>query len=166
MYQPFAVLTRPCLHKWHIVPVRNFHIQHQFLQTWKPRKLPGYFYLLSCKGKSSKQREGKTHHQWSQVLLYLPFSGFFESKSLHYYCRNNWKQHTAWKMSLFGVILVRVFPYSFQMRENTDQKNSEYGYFSRSDIQLFAIFGWLNNVMTEYHSKFTKMIKDDIWQFP
>ena len=27
-----------------------------------------------------------------------------------------------------------VSPYSVQMRENTDQKNSKYGYFSRSDI--------------------------------
>ena len=26
----------------------------------------------------------------------------------------------------------RIFPYSVQMRENTDQKNCEYGHFSRS----------------------------------
>ena len=26
----------------------------------------------------------------------------------------------------------RIFPYSVQMRENTDQKNYEYGHFSRS----------------------------------
>ena len=49
---------------------------------------------------------------------------------------------TAWKMSVFGVFLVRVFPhldwilrfspYSVRMRENTDQKNSEYGHFSHS----------------------------------
>ena len=45
-----------------------------------------------------------------------------------------------------GVILVRIFrirtkygeirsisPYSVQMRENTDESNSEYGHFSRSD---------------------------------
>ena len=30
--------------------------------------------------------------------------------------------------------------YSVRMRENTDQKNSEYGYFSRSD-NIFAIYG-------------------------
>ena len=48
-------------------------------------------------------------------------------------------------MSVFGVILVRIFhirtdygeirnisPYSFQMPENTDQNNSEIGHFLRS----------------------------------
>ena len=28
-------------------------------------------------------------------------------------------------------------PYSVQMRQNTDQKNSEYGHFSRSENQQF-----------------------------
>ena len=57
---------------------------------------------------------------------------------------------TAWKVSLFGVFLVRISlirteyweirsisSYLVQMRENTDQKNSEYGPFSRSEKQLF-----------------------------
>ena len=35
-------------------------------------------------------------------------------------------------MSVFGVILVRIFPYSVRMRKNTDQNNSEYGHFLRS----------------------------------
>ena len=49
---------------------------------------------------------------------------------------------TACKVSVFGVILVRIFrhsdctrkdtEYSFRMRENTDQNNSEYGHFLRS----------------------------------
>ena len=48
-----------------------------------------------------------------------------------------------WNVSLFGVILVRIFPafpririeYSVQMwenAENVDQNNSEYGHFLRS----------------------------------
>ena len=65
--------------------------------------------------------------------------------------------YIAWKVSLFGVILVRIFPhsgwigeipsisrsislYSFQMRENADQKNSEYGHFLRSDRGYIMIF--------------------------
>ena len=48
-------------------------------------------------------------------------------------------------MSVFGTFLVRILPhldwiqrdtlhpYSVQMRENTDQKTSKHGYFSRSD---------------------------------
>ena len=53
---------------------------------------------------------------------------------------------TAWKMSVFGVFLVRIFPhsdwirrdtlsispYSVWMRKNTDQKNPEEGHFSRA----------------------------------
>ena len=54
-------------------------------------------------------------------------------------------------MSLFGVILVRIFPafsrirteygeirrispYSVRMRKNEDQNNSKYGHFLRSDF--------------------------------
>ena len=51
--------------------------------------------------------------------------------------------HIAWKMSVFGVIQVAIFPhldweilfifpYSVQMRENADQNNSEYGHLLRS----------------------------------
>ena len=48
------------------------------------------------------------------------------------------KTHAAWKVSMFRVFLVRIFqhldwvrrftfyPYSVQVRENMDQKNSEY----------------------------------------
>ena len=38
-------------------------------------------------------------------------------------------RYTLHKKSVFGVFLVR-------MRENTDQKNSEYGHFLRSDVFL------------------------------
>ena len=33
----------------------------------------------------------------------------------------------------------RISPYSFRMRENTDQKNSEYGHFSRSDYCHYSV---------------------------
>ena len=46
------------------------------------------------------------------------------------------------KSVLIGVILS-ISPYSVQMRENTDQNNSEYGHFLRSNayriIKLIAI---------------------------
>ena len=45
----------------------------------------------------------------------------------------------AWKVSVFGVLLVRIFPHSdwiqrdiVRMLVNTDKKNSKYGHFSRS----------------------------------
>ena len=47
---------------------------------------------------------------------------------------------TAWKVSIFEVILVRIFPHSVWMWENTDQKNSEYGHFSRSEYLDLKFF--------------------------
>ena len=39
----------------------------------------------------------------------------------------------------YGEIRI-IFPYSIQMRENTDQKNYEYGHFSRSvDAPVFKL---------------------------
>ena len=50
------------------------------------------------------------------------------------------RQTTMWKVSVFGVFLVGIFPHSYwtqrgtvRMRVNTDRKNSEYGHFSRSE---------------------------------
>ena len=67
--------------------------------------------------------------------------------------------YTMWKVSVFGVILVHIFPhsdwirrdtvhlspispYSVRMRENKDQNNSEYGQFLHSDrkADLSSIF--------------------------
>ena len=48
-----------------------------------------------------------------------PYSDFFESVFSHI----RKKHGELWSIS----------PYSVQMRENTDQKNSEYGHFSRSN---------------------------------
>ena len=57
-----------------------------------------------------------------------------QSKRLHV----NKVYYTTWKVSLFGVFLVRIFlhsdwirgdnPYSVLLWENTDQENSEYGH--------------------------------------
>ena len=61
---------------------------------------------------------------------------------------------TAWKVSIFGVILVRIgtehgemlriSPYSIRIRENVDQKNAEYGNFLRSAFYLISqsSFSW------------------------
>ena len=52
-------------------------------------------------------------------------------------------------MSVFGVILVRIFPhsdwmcispYSVRMRENTDQNNSKHEHFSRSDKSIINAY--------------------------
>ena len=45
-------------------------------------------------------------------------------------------------MPVFGVILVRIFPYSVRMRENADQNDSEYGHFSRSEKTPGVILSW------------------------
>ena len=41
---------------------------------------------------------------------------------------------TAWKVFKYGVFSS---PYSVRKRENTDQKNSVFGYFSRSVIKNY-----------------------------
>ena len=56
-------------------------------------------------------------------------------------------------MSVFEIFLVHVFSYSVGMRENTDQKNSKYGHFSRSKrrkknlINLFKVIKIFSNVI-------------------
>ena len=48
--------------------------------------------------------------------------------------------YTAWNVSVFGVILVRIFLYSVRMREIADQNNSEYGNLLRSAIYNIFLF--------------------------
>ena len=56
-------------------------------------------------------------------------------------CSEIFKDSTACKVSVFGVFLVCIFPHSArieslriqsEMRESKDQKNPEYGHFSRN----------------------------------
>ena len=42
----------------------------------------------------------------------------------------------VWKVSVFGVFLVRIFPNLDWIPENRDQKNSEYEHFSRSGDEI------------------------------
>ena len=62
-------------------------------------------------------------------------------------------RRTAWNVSVFGVILVRIFPHSNWIRrdnlclsvfslnaENADQNNSDYWHFSRSEEDLVHNF--------------------------
>ena len=63
------------------------------------------------------------------------------------------KRNNPQKVYIFGVILAHIFthlilrisPYSVQMRENKDQNNSEYGHFSRSG--KLSIFGILPQIL-------------------
>ena len=50
----------------------------------------------------------------------------------------NYEEGTVWKVSIFGVFLVRIFPHSPNAGKY-DQKSSEYGDFSRSRI-VWKIF--------------------------
>ena len=78
---------------------------------------------------------------------------------------------TGWKAAIFGVLLVRIFPYSTEygeilrispysvrVRENADQNNTEYGHFLRSDYDFLR--QWkvlklvLENIITSYYQIF------------
>ena len=51
------------------------------------------------------------------------------------------EDHTVWKVSKYGVFSGPYFPpYSVQMQENTDQKNSVFGHFSRSAKSIMLAF--------------------------
>ena len=57
-------------------------------------------------------------------------------------------RYTVWKVSVFGVFLVRIFPYSVRMLENTDQRNSEYEHFSRSGMFSYLALLSMNGLKT------------------
>ena len=48
------------------------------------------------------------------------------------------QMYSAWKASVLGVFLSRIFPHSDWILEKTDQKNSEYVRFSRSGIEYIS----------------------------
>ena len=65
--------------------------------------------------------------------------------------------YTAWKVSIFGVILVRIFPHLDWIRRDTQYlsvlspnvgkcrpDNSEYGHFLRSAISIIISCTWTN----------------------
>ena len=57
------------------------------------------------------------------------------NKSIHRkpLSRTKSRKTTLRKVSVFGIILVRIFPHSdFPNAGNTDQNNSDYGHFLRS----------------------------------
>ena len=85
---------------------------------------------------------------------------------------NFWKHFrhydTAWKMSVFGVFLVHIFPhsdwirgdqsispYSARMRENINQKNSEYRHFSRN---LNSSWSFLQVIIQHLKKTLTKIL--------
>ena len=78
---------------------------------------------------------------------------------------------TAWKVSVFGLFLVLIFrhsnSYSVRMRENTEQKNSEYGHFSPSEEWVCIIWIFHQTILKNYFEpwkgfkKVNKMGRDD-----
>ena len=68
-----------------------------------------------------------------QILIFLHVSSFrlthFKSMFHFISALSNNHCNSAQKLSKFGVFLVRIFPYLFQIWENTDQKICEFGHF-------------------------------------
>ena len=84
---------------------------------------------------------------------------------------------TAWKESVFGVILsvisriwteckeiFRISPYSVRMGENKDQKKSEYGHFLRSAEFFTRNQFWRDNFQFEYNITQTSLIPGQIYE--
>ena len=70
---------------------------------------------------------------WKSTDLDLLTSRF--EQIWRFYC----PYFTAWRVSVFGIILVRIPPYSVQMRENADHNNSNTDTF-------FAVFAQSVNI--------------------
>ena len=85
----------------------------------------------------------------NSIFFQIPQQFLF---SLCYFCVYFWANSSTphdkhcLKSVRIGVILVSIFPYSVQMRENTDQNNSEYGFILRSE-RLFQISNVLSATM-------------------
>ena len=54
--------------------------------------------------------------------------------------------NTAWKLSIFGGFLLCIFRYSGRIRENTDQKNFDYGHFHKVESLHLPIKFWLTDL--------------------
>ena len=50
---------------------------------------------------------------------------------------------------------LRISPYSVRMRDNTDENNSEYGHFSRSEYFYQKLWTWIEKpaISMEYHCR-------------
>ena len=91
------------------------------------------------------------HYNCSRDLALLSKSLVTASTNRLQFVHILMNNYTAWKVSIFGAFLDRIFPhldwirsdtpylsvfsrtpFSVQMQENTNQKNSEYRHFSRS----------------------------------
>ena len=75
---------------------------------------------------------------------------------------------TAWKVSVFGDFLRRTFLHDwiqrdtkYQIRENTDLKNSKYGHFSCSDDESNGAewFRWTASSNMKYLSGFIIVVR-------
>ena len=86
-------------------------------------------YFSNCNNSASVYLT-KTNCLNFKVWDHDPNSLFVKQYSLKHHCI---------KVSVFRVLLVRIFPHSdwMQMRENTNQKNSEYESFSHTAYKCF-----------------------------
>ena len=91
----------------------------------------------------------------------IPDSVIINWKVKSWYFQRKSVKVTAWKVFIFGVILVGIFPhateyvemllispYSVWISENADQNNSEYKHFLHSE--LYAISRSFNETLVKY----------------
>ena len=84
--------------------------------------------------------------RWNAQVLTFALNSLRGQEFFIESCRRYHNLGAREKVSVFGVVLVRIFPhsdwirrdcispYSVRLRENTDQNNSEYGHILRSSI--------------------------------
>ena len=111
----------------------NFRIMFHSYTSWKHRKTRGCFVSKHCqKQRISPNLLGWNFCEKAKLCENCAYPQNFHTRKLgkiKYF--SQWR--TAWEVSVFGVILVRIFPHSDWARENADQNNSEYEHFSRGE---------------------------------
>ena len=112
---------------------------HKFRMTVKRKIFKPILHFPQELSKYWESFEQKWYMSMCVFFWLNKFSGFFIGSILE--TGTSTKANTAWKVSVFPVILVRTFPhldsiwrldissYSVQMRKNADQNNAEYGHF-------------------------------------
>ena len=104
--------------------------------------LQGYYSLSFCccviemNAILSVHNNVKGSFHWRLIIIWS--KEIFSTKLISTY-KQKFKTITSWKVSVLGVFLVRIFPYSVRMREYKDKKNSECGRFSRNKFIHFKL---------------------------
>ena len=85
---------------------------------------------------------------------------FFLRSCMHILFSVSIEINTAWKLSVFGVILVRIFPHSNWIRTRvTPNKDTFYAVKNVCNLNLLILCTWLFELSIQIRENITKNVK-------